>query len=66
MHPPTHPQPHTYTRTNKKKPKTCPGTPYVEPPCAISDRKIPAGKHQLQVHQHGGQGPLLISHLIWF
>lgn len=38
----------------------------MEEPCAISDRKIPAGKHKLELHKHSGEGPLEISHLIWF
>lgn len=42
------------------------GTPYVEPPCAMSDRTIPAGKHKLELHKHSGEEPLMISHLIYF
>lgn len=42
------------------------GTPYVEPPCAISDRKIPAGKHKLELHKHSGPEPLMLSHLVWW
>ena len=47
-------------------PRTHADIPYVEGPCAISDRKLPAGKHTFQFQKVEGPEDLMISHLIWW